>query len=102
MSFSTISISYSPKMWTRSKSLFYIPKPVLKRSANVRCPEDLIRYGIPPYSNEIDFDEASREWNRNKKRDGQMYMYVCGSDTASGKPCQRRPMKDCTTCSQHK
>ena len=25
----------------------------------------------------IDFDEASREWNANKKRIGQMYVYTC-------------------------
>jgi hypothetical protein len=89
-------------MWTRSKSLPNIPKPVMQRSPVIRCAEDLVLCGIPPYSNEIDFDEASREWNRNKKRDGQMYMYVCGCETVSGKPCQRRPVKDGTTCAQHK
>ena len=88
-------------MWTRSKSLPDLPKPVMKRSANVRCPEDLIRYGIPPYSNEIDFDEASREWMRNKKRVGLMYSYVCGETTSTGRPCQRRPKKGCAFCATH-
>ena len=28
------------------------------------------------YNNDIDFDEASREWNGNKRRVGQMYEYT--------------------------
>ena len=57
--------------------------------------------GIARYSNEIDFDEASREWMRNKKRVGLMYSYVCGETTSTGRPCQRRPKKGCAFCATH-
>jgi len=57
--------------------------------------------GIARYSNEIDFDEASREWMRNKKRVGLMYIYVCGETTSTGRPCQRRPKKGCAFCATH-
>jgi hypothetical protein len=55
----------------------------------------------PRYSNIIDFDDASSEWNRNKKRVGQMYVYVCGETTVSGKPCKKSPTKGSHRCSQH-
>tara|TARA_B100001287_G_scaffold276668_1_gene288585 strand:+ start:3993 stop:4355 length:363 start_codon:yes stop_codon:yes gene_type:complete len=29
------------------------------------------------YNVDIDFDDASREWNRNKRRVGLMYEYTC-------------------------
>ena len=50
---------------------------------------------------EIDFDDASREWNRNKRRCGQMYEYVCGHTCLSGKPCKRKPVNGCLHCPAH-
>ena len=41
---------------------------------------------------DIDFDDASREWNRNKRRVGQMYQYVCGQTCRSGNPCKKLPV----------
>ena len=57
--------------------------------------------GVARYSNEIDFDEASREWMRNKKRVGLMYSYVCGETSSTGRPCQRRPKNGCAFCATH-
>lgn len=38
---------------------------------------------------EIDFDEASRAWNANKKKIGNgCYVYVCGTLLKNGKHCQ--------------
>jgi hypothetical protein len=49
---------------------------------------EIIETNVPPanhryntrystqYNNDIDFDEASREWNGNKRRVGQMYEYT--------------------------
>ncbi len=49
---------------------------------------EIIETNVPPanhryntryssqYNNDIDFDEASREWNSNKRRVGQMYEYT--------------------------
>jgi hypothetical protein len=39
----------------------------------------------------IDFDEASREWNKNKRRVGQSYEYVGGLTTRSGGFYQKKP-----------
>ena len=39
----------------------------------------------------IDFDEASREWNKNKRRVGQSYEYVEGLTTRSGGFYQKKP-----------
>lgn len=50
------------------------------------------------YSVDIDFDEASREWSANKKRVGQMYLYVCGTKLSSGKRCQNRPGNTLDRC----
>ena len=37
----------------------------------------------------IDFDEASRAWNANKKKTGNgCYVYVCGAQLKNGKFCQ--------------
>lgn len=38
----------------------------------------------------IDFDEASREWNKNKRRVGQSYEYIGGVTTRSGAFYQKR------------
>ena len=53
------------------------------------------------YTVDIDFDEASREWNRNKRRAGHSYVYVCGYMCASGKPCKRSPSSGCEHCGVH-
>lgn len=40
----------------------------------------------------IDFDEASRQWMRNKvKHANCTYTYVCGYTTHKGYPCQNKP-----------
>ena len=49
----------------------------------------------------IDFDEASKACNANKKRVGQSYEYVCGTVTSSGRHCQRKPLNNTTTCKSH-
>lgn len=37
----------------------------------------------------IDFDEASREWNANKRRLGNgEYEYICGKVLRNGHKCQ--------------
>lgn len=44
----------------------------------------------PVYDVDIDFDEASQEWRRNKKcLSNGTFSYVCGMITKNGKPCQR-------------
>ena len=50
---------------------------------------------------DIDFDDASVEWNRNKRRIGQMYQYVCGQTCRSGNPCKRFPVNGDVRCSSH-
>jgi hypothetical protein len=43
----------------------------------------------------IDFDEASRYWNANKKRTGNgSYVYVCGAQLKNGNFC-KRSMQPC-------
>ena len=64
--------------------------------AEVLRPCDNITYAV-----DIDFDEASREWNRNKRRAGHSYVYVCGYMCASGKPCKRSPSAGCEHCGVH-
>jgi|TARA_B110000967_G_C18811965_1_gene524105 hypothetical protein len=50
----------------------------------------------------IDFDGASQAWNQNKKRDGQMYSYVCGEKCSStGRPCQKVPSRGSDSCRLH-
>ena len=50
----------------------------------------------------IDFDEASREWNRNKKRVDQSYVYICGAVTKQGSYCQNKRYKNCNFCYTHR
>ena len=50
----------------------------------------------------IDFDEASREWNRNKKRVDQSYVYICGAVTKEGSYCQNKRYKNCNFCYVHR
>lgn len=55
------------------------------------------------YPVDIDFDEASREWTRNKKKlsDG-CYSYVCGVNTKQNRPCQNKPINGKCVCAIHK
>ena len=51
---------------------------------------------------EIDFDEASRAWNSNKRRLANgCYQYICGSILSSGKYCQKYPTSGGYFCSVH-
>jgi hypothetical protein len=44
---------------------------------------------------EINFDEASEEWRKNKISKGNgMYRYICGEICKSGKPCLRNPINN--------
>ena len=50
----------------------------------------------------IDFDEASRAWNQNKKKiDNGCYVYICGHKLKNGKTCQKQ-VKNISKCSLHK
>jgi hypothetical protein len=53
---------------------------------------------------EIDFDEASAAWRKNKKPMGQgCYTYICGHITKQGTPCQNKPiLNGMGTCFLHK
>jgi hypothetical protein len=56
------------------------------------------------YCVDIDFDEAITEWNKNKRRVGQNYIYICGKICKTGFPCQRpRPSYPSTNeyCNLH-
>lgn len=70
---------------------------------NTRANKPLLDYqsSRPTYSVQIDFDEASREWNRNKKRVGQSYVYICGKTCKNGNSCKRTPKGDSRYCSVH-
>jgi hypothetical protein len=42
---------------------------------------------------EIDFDEASRAWMKNKQRRGASYYYLCGHVLANGIDTCKNPAK---------
>ena len=88
-------------MQTRSKTrallLAGLEKPTLIHYHHENSP----RENSPRYSNTIDFDGASYEWNRNKKRIGQMYVYICGAPTTSGNACQKLPLLGHNQCNLH-
>lgn len=52
---------------------------------------------------DIDFDEASQAWRRNKKSllNGT-FEYICGKITVSGQPCQKKRKQGCQSCSMHR
>ena len=57
----------------------------------------------PFYKVNIDFDHASKEWNKNKKRCGNgTYCYVCGEETKRGTPCQKIRTHGTNKCHIHK
>ena len=55
---------------------------VIENMSSTSTPNHTIDYGleftpgVARYSNEIDFDEASCEWNRNKKRVGLSLIHI--------------------------
>lgn len=50
---------------------------------------------------DINFDEASEAWMRNKKRVGQSYIYICGHKTKQNTTCTKT-VKPNTFCHFHK
>lgn len=51
---------------------------------------------------DIDFDEASRMWEYNKKRTGNgSYKYICCELNKSGKKCGRNIADDTKYCRAH-
>ena len=50
----------------------------------------------------IDFDEASKAWNSNKKKlDNGCYQYICGALTKTGQICKNLPTNGLTHCKKH-
>lgn len=56
----------------------------------------------PIYEVNIDFDDAILEWNRNKKRVDQSYVYICGEITKKGTCCQNKRYKNLDFCYIHR
>ena len=51
----------------------------------------------------IDFDEASRQWNANKKKTSNgCYKYVCGAQLLNDLYCKRKSCNTSNFCSLHK
>jgi len=60
------------------------------------------RENIVLYMVEIDFDEASTAWKKNKKSIGNgSYKYICCCETKSGTQCKRESMKGHNCCKIH-
>ena len=54
------------------------------------------------YEVNIDFDEASRLWNSNKKKkQNGCYEYVCGKHLSNGEFCKKK-IKNSLFCFIHK
>jgi len=50
----------------------------------------------------IDFDEASECWRKNKKSIGNgCYKYICIRETKTGNNCKRKPEKYSDFCKIH-
>lgn len=50
----------------------------------------------------IDFDEASKAWNSNKKKlDNGCYQYICGALTKKGNTCKNKPLTGHNFCAIH-
>lgn len=57
---------------------------------------------LPKYEVEIDFDDASTQWMRNKtKIGGGSYKYVCVYMTKKGEKCRRSPVMYTDYCVLH-
>ena len=50
---------------------------------------------------EINFEEASKAWMKNKQKIGQSYVYICGGNTKSNTKCTNK-VKPNTFCHYHK
>ena len=51
----------------------------------------------------IDFDDASKEWHKNKKSIGNsQYKYICSIITNKGKKCNKACYKNSETCWIHR
>ena len=83
-------------MQTRS----FVKKQMSKTDITKQYNENIVAQILDQgqYSVDIDFDDASKEWSANKKRVGQMYIYVCGTKLASGKRCQNKPSNNLDRC----
>jgi hypothetical protein len=90
------SVGDSRRRLERSGERVLTDTPIHVQTREVLHPSDNITYAV-----DIDFDEASREWNRNKRRAGHSYVYVCGYMCASGNPCKRSPSAGCEHCCVH-
>jgi hypothetical protein len=56
----------------------------------------------PEYEVIIDFDEASRLWNSNKKKlNNGCYEYICGKQLKNGEFCKNK-IKNTQYCFIHK
>lgn len=54
------------------------------------------------YEVNIDFDDASRHWNANKKKlNNGCYEYVCGKELPNGEFCKKK-RKNSPFCFIHK
>jgi hypothetical protein len=56
----------------------------------------------PEYEVNIDFDQASKLWNSNKKKlNNGCYEYVCGKELQNGEFCKNK-IKNSPFCFIHK
>jgi len=54
------------------------------------------------YNTSIDFEEASKCWNENKRRVKHGYEYICGAICKNKFHfCQKRPVKNSRYCIIH-
>jgi hypothetical protein len=61
-----------------------------------------IKTPITRYNVEIDFDDATNEWNKNKQKlENGCYKYICGYLCKSGKKCKKKPSLSFSYCSTH-
>ena len=57
---------------------------------------------MQPFEKTYDFDQASKEWMKNKTKLGSgQYKYICGHLTTKGKKCLRKPLKRKKVCFYH-
>ena len=85
--------NYNTRLQTRireliSNNLDESTRPTIREELNKEVTN--IKYSIENNVH-IDFDEASRAWNRNKRRVGQSYEYIDGLTTRSGSHYQKKP-----------
>lgn len=51
----------------------------------------------------IDFDQASAAWMKNKRSIGNgTYKYCCMAKTKSGEKCKNKPLSELSFCHIHK